>query len=349
MTTGRRKRRDLAAGGGSVTRRSIAREAPPAWKYVAAFASVYIIWGSTYLAIRFAVESVPPLIMIGGRFLTAGLILYPVLRMRGMARPSGKTWAAAAVFGFFMLGVGTGTVAWAEQYIDSGLAALIVAAVPMWMVLIDWVRPGGEAPGRKVVLGLAVGFVGVVLIIGPVDLADAGTAGDLGRGTPTAQLLSVLAIILASLSWAAGSVFSRHAPLADSPLMAAAQEMVAAGAIVLLIGLAIGEGSGWSLSMVTRESWIGWGWLVLAGSLVAYVSYVWLLHHTTPARAGSYAYVNPVVAVILGWWLANETFSPRILFAAALVILSVVLITLGRSDKEPTEEGIEEELPPCPG
>ena len=317
--------------------------APPSWQFVAAFAAVYVIWGSTYLAIRFAVESVPPLIMIGGRFLTAGLVLYPVLRLRGTPRPSAKTWVAAAVFGFLMLGVGTGTVAWAEQYIDSGLAALIVAAVPMWMVLIDWVRPGGAGPGRRVTLGLAIGFIGVALIIGPVDLDAVGAAGGTGRGSHMAQLLSAVAIVLASLSWAIGSVFSRHAPLADSPLMAAAQEMIAAGAIVLLIGLAIGEADGWSLSMVSRDSWFGWMWLVLAGSLVAYVSYVWLLHNTTPARAGSYAYVNPVVAVILGWWLANETFSPRILFAAALVIASVVLITSGKAAKE------GEELPPCPG
>lgn len=307
------------------------------WKYVLAFAAVYIIWGSTYLAIRFAVESIPPLMMIGGRFLLAGLILYPILRLRGTPAPTRRNWVAASVLGFMMLGVGTGTVAWAEQYIHSGLAALIVATVPMWMVLIDWIRPGGQGPGRKVLLGLGIGFVGVALIIGPVDLAAvrSGTeaAGDMGSGTATAQLLAVVAIVLASLSWATGSVFSRHAPLTESPLMAAAQEMMAAGAIMILIGVAIGEADGWSFALVTRDSWLGWAWLVFAGSLIAYVAYVWLLHNTTPARAGSYAYVNPVVAVILGWWLANETFSPRILFAAVLVILSVVLITYGTAAK----------------
>lgn len=308
---------------------------PPAWQYVSAFAAIYIIWGSTYLAIRFAVESVPPLVMIGGRFFLAGLILYPFLRLRGIPAPTRRNWTAAAVLGFMMLGVGTGTVAWAEQYIHSGLAALIVATVPMWMVLIDWVRPGGRGPGGKVLLGLAIGFVGVALIIGPVDLEAVRSGADMaegtGRGSAAAQFLSIVAIVLASLSWATGSVFSRHAPLADSPLMAAAQEMIAAGAIMIVIGAAIGELDGWSVAAVTRESWLGWAWLVFAGSLIAYVAYVWLLHNTTPARAGSYAYVNPVVAVILGWWLANETFAPRILFAAALVIVSVALITYGKA------------------
>ncbi len=292
-----------------------------------AFAAVYLIWGSTYLGIRFAVESIPPFLMMGTRFLAAGAILYAIQRLRGVPSPSLANWKAASVIGGFMFLGGAGAVAWSEQWLPSGLAALLVAVVPMWIVLVDWLRPGGIRPGRRVFLGLAIGFVGVAILVGPIDLS----------GSNRMNMLGSIAIIFGSLSWAIGTVFSRRVNLAASPPMSSAQKMLAGGALLLIAGTLAGEWGRFDVAAISLRSGLAWGYLVTFGSLIAFASYVWLLHITTPTSLGSYAYVNPVVAVFIGWALAGEPLGPRTLLAAAIIIAAVALIVSFRPAKKPEE------------
>ena len=294
---------------------------------VLAFAAVYLIWGSTYLGIRFAVESIPPFLMMGTRFLVAGMILYGIQRLRGVPSPSLANWKAAGVIGGLMFLGGAGALAWSEQWLPSGLAALLVAVVPMWIVLVDWLRPGGIRPGGRVLLGLAVGFVGVAILVGPIDLS----------GSNRMYTLASIAIMFGSLSWAIGTVFSRRVNLSASPLMSSAQKLLAGGALLLAAGTLAGEWGRVDVAAISLRSGLAWGYLVTFGSVIAFASYVWLLHATTPTRVASYAYVNPVIAVFVGWSLAGEPIGPRTLLAAAIIITAVALIVSFRPHKEPEE------------
>jgi drug/metabolite transporter (DMT)-like permease len=291
---------------------------------ILAFAAVYLIWGSTYLAIRYAVESIPPFLMMGTRFLAAGMILYGFQRVRGVSRPSLENWKAAFLIGGFMFLGGAGALAWSEQWLPSGLAALLVAVVPMWIVLVDWARPGGTRPAGRVLFGLAIGFVGVAILVGPVDLSDSNRMYVLGS----------IAIMFGSLSWAIGTVFSRRVNLSPSPPMASAQTLLAGGALLLAAGTLAGEWSRFDVALLSFRSGLAWVYLVTFGSLIAFASYIWLLHKTTPTRLGSYAYVNPVVAVFIGWAFAGEPFGPRTLFAAAIIVTAVALIVSRRPKKD---------------
>lgn len=288
-------------------------------RFVAAFAAIYLIWGSTYLAIKFAIATIPPFLMLSFRFLPAGLLMYAFLRLRGAAPPTRREWLAAAAVGTLMLAGGTGAVAWAERTIHSGLAALLVAAVPMWMVLLDWLGPARRRPTGRVLAGLAVGFTGVALIVGPT-WAGFGLSG----------LAAALAVMFGTICWAVGSVYSRYTPLPRSPFMASAAEMIAAGLVLAGIGVVTGETGGFDPAAVSTESALSVLYLIVFGSLVAYAAYVWLLHNTTPARVSSYAFVNPLVAMLLGVWLGDESFGLTTVLAAGLVVGSVVLITLER-------------------
>lgn len=288
-------------------------------RFLAAFAAIYFIWGSTYLAIKFAIATIPPFLMLSMRFLPAGLVLYGVLRLRGVEPPDRRGWLAAAAVGVLMLAGGTGAVAWAERTIHSGLAALLVAAVPMWMVLFDWIGPARRRPTGRVLAGLAVGFGGVALIVGPTR-ATFGTAG----------LAAALAVMFGTICWALGSVWSRHVPLPRSPFMASAAEMIVAGLALVAISAATGETAGWDPAAVSTESALSVAYLIVFGSLIAYAAYVWLLHNTTPARVSSYAFVNPLVAMLLGVWLGDESFGLATILAAGLIVASVALITLER-------------------
>lgn len=290
---------------------------PSRIKVITAFALVYVIWGSTYLAIRFAVQTIPPFLMAGTRYLIAGAILYGVMRLRGIPAPSRLNWRSAAIIGGLMLLGGNGGVSWAEQRIPSGVAALMVAAVPMWMVVIDWLRPGGNKPGWPVIVGVLLGLVGIVVLVGPGELADGTRLDPLG----------ILALVIAPLAWGIGSVYTRHANLPDSSLMATAAEMLAGGGLLIVVATLTGEWSRLDVAAISLPSLLGLAHLIIFGSLVAFSAYVYMLKVSTPARAGTYAFVNPVVAVILGWLVASEPLSLRILAAGAIIVLAVALIT----------------------
>lgn len=285
-------------------------------RLIIAFAAVYLIWGSTYLAIRFAIETLPPLLMAGIRFMIAGAILYSWTRPSEASRPAPHHWRHATVIGGLLLLGGNGGVVWAEQRVPSGLTALLIATVPFWMVLLDWVRRDGVRPTGRVVLGLFLGFAGAGLLVGPGEFAGSGRVDLMGAGV----------LMLASLSWATGSLYSRRARLPESPLLTTAMEMLAGGVLLMVLGLLTGEGARLNLEGLSLRSLLSLSYLIVFGSLVGFTAYIWLLRHTTPTRASTYAYVNPVVAVILGWAVANEPLTPRTLVAAAVIVPAVALI-----------------------
>lgn len=289
-------------------------------RLIVAFAAVYLIWGSTYLAIRWAIDSIPPFLMAGGRFLTAGAILYVWGRARGGPKPTRRNWRDAAVVGGLLLLGGNGGVVWAEQIVPSGLAALLVALEPLWVVLLDWLRPGGTRPRNAEIAGLVLGLGGVLLLIGPVNV-----------GGPHVNLVGVLVLLGATLSWASGSLYSRHADVPPSPLLSTGMNMLAGGALLLLAGSATGQWGALHPAAVTLRSALALLFLIVFGAIVGFTAYLWLLRNANLATVSTYAYVNPVIAVLLGWALAGEVVTPRIAVAAAVIVGSVVLITLART------------------
>lgn len=310
----------MQPGGGAMATSERTSARPTVPKMVAAFAAVYVIWGSTYLAIRFAIETLPPLSMAGVRFLLAGTLMYAFLRLRGEAAPTLGQWRPAAVVGGLLLMGGNGGVVLAERTVPSGVVALLVAMVPIWMVLVDWLRRGGIRPALRTLIGLVVGFGGMVLLVGP---------GALAGGDPV-DPFGALLVVLGSMSWAVGSIYARGAALPKSPFLATAMEMLCGGALLLGAGVLRGELHGVDVAAFSTTSVLAFAYLVVFGSLVGFTAYIWLLGVTTPARVSTYAYVNPLVAVFLGWALAGEPVSMRILLAAAVIIAAVAVITLGR-------------------
>jgi drug/metabolite transporter (DMT)-like permease len=296
-----------------------------------AFGAVYVLWGSTYLAIRFGVETIPPFLLAGFRHATAGLILYVWTRRRGVARPQGKHWRSAFVVGGLMLLGGNGLVTWAEQRVPSGLAALIVASVPIWMTVLDGVQRR-ERPHGVVIAGLLLGLGGLAFLVAPGQFAGGSRVDPLGAA----------ALLTAALFWAIGSLHSRRAALPQSTLLATAMEMIGGGVLLFVAAAATGEWRGFSLAAVSNRSLLALAYLVVAGSLLGFTAYIFLLGATTPARVSTYAYVNPVVAVLLGWLLAGETVTPRTLVAAAVIVAAVALIIRhgARRAIAPAEENV---------
>ncbi|NLX10527.1 MAG: drug/metabolite exporter YedA [Chloroflexi bacterium] len=305
------------------------------WDLVAAFAAVYLIWGSTYLGIRFAIDTIPPFLMAGSRFLMAGAILYAWMRRTGAARPALHFWKTMTIVGALLLVGGNGGVTWAEQYVPSSIAALVIGATPLWITLLDWLVFRGPRPTWRIVAGLATGLAGIALLVGPAEIAR-------GEGI---KLAGVAALMLASISWALGSLYSRTARLPDVPALATGMEMLAGGALLVLLGTLTGEWSELDLGAISAKSAIALIYLTLFGSLIGFSAYIWLLRNTSAANAATYAYVNPVVALFLGWALAGESITPRTLVAAAIIIGSVVLITSHRA--QAATAAPEPESSPC--
>ena len=289
------------------------------WVLVAAFAIVYLVWGSTYLAIRFAVETITPLVMSGTRFLAAGgaLYLWCLMRDGRTSRPTPRQWQAATVTGLFLIAASYGLVSWAELTVPSGIVALITAMTPLWMVLFSSIA-AARRPTALVIAGIVIGLGAQALLFG-VGSADHTRIDPWGLG----------AVLLAGVSWGLGSLRARKADLPADAFLGSAMQMLTGGAMLVVHGLHAGEGAHFTLGDVSRRSALAWVYLVVAGSMVAYSAYLYLLKATTPARASTYAYVNPIVAVFLGWLLAGEPFGPRTVAAMALTLVAVLAINLG--------------------
>ena len=281
----------------------------------AALSAVYLIWGSTYLAIRFTVETTPPFLSAAARFIISGAFLYLWRRTRGDRQPTPSELRNAVVVGIFLLVGGNGGVVWAAQFIPSNLSALLVATVPLWMLLFDALRPGGERPSPMALTGILIGFFGAALLIGwTVD-----------RSTPK-SLHGVLSVIAASLFWALGSIYGKTAKLPSSPLVTTGIEMLAGGAVQILIAWALGEFRSFAFAEVSTRSASAWTYLTVIGP-IAFVAYAWLLRNAPIPLVATYSYVNPLVAIVLGYILGNEIITARILLAAGLIIGSVALVS----------------------
>jgi drug/metabolite transporter (DMT)-like permease len=295
----------------------VVAERYPRSRIIAAFAAVYTIWGSTYLAIRYAVADIPPFLMSGTRFVVSGALLYGWARARGAAPPKRLQWRDAAIAGLLMLCCGNGAVGWAEQRVPSGLAALLVAVVPLWMVIIDWARPGGKRPGRGVLAGVVVGFVGLIVLVG-VDSSGAGA---------TVDATAAIVLVAASAAWAVGSVFNRVANRPESAALSTGIQMLGGSLGLLVVGVARGELRALHIAQISAPAWAGWIYLVTFGSLIGFTAYIYLLKAVSPAKASTYAYVNPLVAVFLGWAIAGESVTGRTLGAAAVILAGVAMIS----------------------
>jgi len=284
----------------------------PAPRVALALAAVFLIWGSTYLAIRFALEGgFPPFLLGGIRFLLAGGLVFAFLRLRGVAAPTRAQWGNAAVMGVLLLVLGNGMVNFAEKSVSSGMAAVAVASAPLWMGVFAAMR--GQRPSGIEWVGLAIGFVGVVWL-------NAGSSLNASRA-------GMLALLVATIAWSFGSIWSRGRDL-PSPFMASAAQMLCGGAAMLVLGLAIGERFD---GLPSAHGLAAFAYLVVFGSIIGFSAYIWLLHHVRPALAGSYAYVNPAIAVVLGAWLAGERFGRHELLAMGVILLGVVAITVAKA------------------
>jgi drug/metabolite transporter (DMT)-like permease len=288
----------------------------PRWKIVLAFLAIYLCWGMTYLAMRVAVRDIPPHLMSGARFVVAGLILYAWSRRRGDLQPTGPEWRAATLIGAFLLLGGNATVAWAEEQVPSGIAAVLIAVAPIWMVGFEWAR-GGPRPTRRVIGGLLLGLAGLGMLVSAA-----------GNAEERVNLLGALLLVLASASWAWGSVISKTAPLPNSPFLATSMEMIAGGVLLLLTALLTGQFSRFRPLDVPGSAVLAWSFLVVFGSLVGFTAYIWLLGVTSISKAGTYAYVNPIVAVFLGWALLDEPVTGRTLVAAFVILAGVALVNI---------------------
>ncbi|MEO7039007.1 MAG: drug/metabolite exporter YedA [Gemmatimonadaceae bacterium] len=286
-----------------------------------AFAAVYIIWGSTYLAILFAIETLPPFLMVGTRFLVAGTLMYVWLRVRGAPKPTAIDWRSAVIVGFLMPVLGTGVVVWSEQKVPSGIASLLVAIEPLWIVLIQWGMRGGKRPGWMVIAGVAIGIGGLFLLVNPA------------AGKEQGNLLAEGILLLAALSWALGSIYSKYAPQPQSKFIGTGMEMLVAGVALTTAGLVTGEASHFSMAATSAKSWLALLYLITFGSIIAYTAYVWLLRTVAPTLVSTYAFVNPVVAVLLGWVFAHEPLNTRTIVAAAIIVGAVALITMGQKER----------------
>lgn len=287
---------------------------------VIAFAIVYLVWGSTYLAIRFAIDSIPPFLMAGSRFFTSGCVLFAVTWALGH-RPERAHWKSAAILGALLLLGGNGLVTLAEKSVPSGLAALIVALVPIWTVLLDWVRPQGKRPSVRTILGAVIGLAGVAWLSSARD----------DHGHAVVNLFGGLLLLGATLSWSCGTIYGRHAAKSSSIVQFAGMQMLMGGGLMLLVGLIRGEATRFEWSAISGESMGAWIYLTLAGGIIAFTAYAWLVKVTTPSKVSTTAYVNPLIAVCLGAWLAHEPISESIVLAGVAIIAAVALMTTGNS------------------
>ena len=290
---------------------------PRAWKVLLAFAMIYFVWGSTFLAIRVGVREVPPFLLAGARFLIAGVVLFAWTRAKGTAAPTLREWSGVACMGLLIFVFDYGLLFWAEKRVPSGVAAVMMATIPVFMALAEILFLRTQRLTVRLGLALLVGVAGVAVLVGrsmslgeaPVDTAGAG------------------ALLIAAICWSVASIMSRKLPLPADKVMSSGAQMLAGGVLLTLSAALLGEFRGFHLQAVSRGAWFALAYLIGAGSIVAYTAYVWLLHHESPTKVATYAYVNPVVAVVIGYLLGGETIGPRTIVGTLLILVSIVVIT----------------------
>ena len=290
---------------------------PAAWKILLAFAIIYIVWGSTYLAIRVGVQEMPPFLMAAIRFTVAGIALYAWMRITGIPSPTWREWKAASVLGALMFLIDYASLFWAEQRVPSGIAAVILAAIPVCITLLEIVFLRTQRLTIRLGLGLLVGVVGVAVLMNPS--ASLGEA-PIDRG-------GAIALLVACAGWSIGTIVSKRLILPESKAMSAGAQMLSGGVQLLVLAAVAGEFGHFHIHDISGRAWFSLVYLIIAGSIISYTAYVWLLHYESPTKVGTYAYVNPVVAVILGSAIGGETFGRRTLLGMALIVVSVVAIT----------------------
>jgi drug/metabolite transporter (DMT)-like permease len=280
-----------------------------------AFLAVYIIWGSTYLGIRIAVESIPPFAMAAMRHTIVGLILYPILRWKTGIRPTAQNWVTAAVTGIGLLCIANGGLGWAEIRVPSGIAALLVGTISLWLVIIDWLRPGGKRPTSRVFAGLVLGFAGLALLVGPSNFGGQRT-----------DPIGTVVLMICAFVWACASLYSKHRPAPSSPLLVVAMQSLTGGAALWITTFLTGEYRDLHFAAITTRSWLAVLYLITFGSGIGFTAYLYILRKSTPAKVSTYGFVNPVVALFLGWLFLNEQITTRTLLAATIIVTAVVLV-----------------------
>ena len=301
---------------------------------VLAFAAIYLIWGTTYLGMRIAVETLPPFLMAGTRFLTAGMVLFVALRLKGTPMPRRVEWRSALIIGALLLVGGNGLITWSEQQVPSSTASLVIATVPLWIALFDWTVFKGSRPGPRVTAGLLLGLVGIGLLIGPGQL----------QGTAVFSTTALFILLLAPLLWSMGSLYSRGAVLPENAFMAPATEMIAGGALLLLVSLFLGEWRGLDPSTFSDRSLAAMAYLTVFGSIIAFPAYVWLLQNVAASKVATYSYVNPVIAVFLGWLILDELITPTTVVAVVAIVIAVILITTGKPQRKHSRRSTSQPL-----
>ena len=311
---------------------SQSRSAPPQWQIISAFAIIYLVWGSTFLAIRIGVHEVPPFLLAAIRFLIAGLVLYAWTIARGERSPTARQWLSAILLAFLIFVLDYGLLFWAEQRVPSGVASVMLATIPAFTALSEIVVLRTQKLTGRLALALVIGLAGVAVLV----------SRTLGLGGEPIETGGAIALLIASLSWSIASALTRKLPLPPSKVMSSGAQMFAGGVWLALAAGALGEFRGFHPASVSREAWLALLYLIVAGSIIAFTAYVWLIHHESPTKVGTYAYVNPVVAVLIGYFLGGEPLGPRTILGTAFVLISVIVITTSPRPKAIPSPAIED-------
>jgi len=300
---------------------------PASWKILLAFATIYFVWGSTFLSIRIGVREVPPFLLAGMRFAAAGVILYAWMRLQGVKSPSAREWVGSSLLACIIFLFDYGALFWAEQRVPSGIAAVVLATIPVFIALLDIIFLRAQRLTFRLAAALAIGLGGVAVLMN-----NSATLGE-----APIDRMGVLALLGAAVSWSVATILTRKATLPSSKAMSAAAQMLSGGVQLLVFAAVIGETRNFHFGSVSMKVWIALAYLVVAGSLAGFTAYIWLLHYESPTKVGTYAYVNPVVAVVIGYFFGGETLGMRTLLGTALILVSVLTVALGKTKKIQTD------------
>ena len=295
---------------------------PRTWKVLLAFAIIYFVWGSTFLAIRVGVREVPPFLLAGMRFLVAGVVLYGWMRAHGTHSPTRREWSAATFLAVLIFVFDYGLLFWAERRVPSGIAAVMMATIPLFMAIGEIVFLRTQRLTPRLGIALLVGLTGVAVLVGRIPIGHAMS----GRDAPV-NAAGSFALLVAAISWSIAATLSRKLPSPASKVMSSGIQMLMGGILLMLAAVLLGEFRGFHVQAVSRGAWLALAYLIVAGSIIGFTAYVWLIHHESPTKVGTYAYVNPVVAVLVGYFLGGEAIGLRTIMGTLLVLMSVVLIT----------------------